>query len=532
MNKFRHELVSIFELKEGSPLWQKRIDKGIYLLILLSSLGVILETIPPIKENAKLFNALLIFEDIAMCIFIIELMLRLSVVNELYAHCKSNWERFMLSFYILIDFMAILPAILFAIGSQHHDYFLTLRLLRVFKVFRHDDSVELVLRAILIKKDILFKTAIIILITTIFLSVLLYEAENKFEFGFNKANPNLLAQAEGASVGGVELTQFTDIWASMVWCFSMFVGDLAGYIESGFMPTTPIGRFVAGILGFLNIAIVVIPTGIIASGFLEVLEEKKIKSQHIILVEAFRPKYNPILGIDVYERPRTMFTLQNALYIHQNNLFKILETRPGFRLRSVQSDASEKYGDLNLVEYFGYGTLTTYGVKRTMPEAKSTIVCPAAFAQKGIGYFSYAIGELHQSNLISNELFQRNSLNKAFDASFLINKHYQENTSLPTNSKALKKIPQNIQGIHDFKKDIQLMSADKPCLVFMADDQEENYKIEKIEGELTQSNELFQWLTQQKIESYQIIISAKRLNEYSFYELIKEVDENLKNKQL
>ncbi len=532
MNKFRSELVSLFELNESSPLWQKRVDKGIYLLILLSSLGVMLETIPPIKENVNLFNALLIFEDIAMCIFILELMLRLSVVNELYAHCESGWERFMLFFYILIDFLAILPAILFAFGSQHHDYFLTLRLLRVFKVFRHDDSVELVLRAILIKKDILFKTAIIILITTVFLSVLLYEAENKFEFGFNKGNPNLMAQVEGSKVEEGTLTKFTDIWSSMVWCFSMFVGDLAGYIESGFSPTTPIGRFVAGILGFLNIAIVVIPTGIIASGFLEVLEDKKVASQHIILEEAFRPKYNPILGINIYERPRTMFTLQNALYIHQNNLFKILETRPGFRLRSVQSDANEKYGDLNLVEYFGYGTLTTYGVKRTIPEAQATIVCPEAFAQKGIGYFSYAISELHQSNLISNQLFQHNSLNKTFDASFLMNKHYQEDWELPSSKKVLKKIPQSTQGIYHFKKDLLVLSADKPCLVFMAENQEENYKIEKIEDELSQANDFFQWLTQQKIECYQITISAKKLDEYSFYEFIKEVNEGLKSRNI
>ncbi len=532
MNKFRQELISLFELKEDSPLWHKRIDKGIYLLILLSSFGVILETILTIKQNLTLLNTLLIFEDIAMTIFVIELMLRLSVIKELYAHCKTGWERFMFIFYILIDFMAILPAVLFAIGSQHHDYFLTLRLLRVFKVFRHDDSVELVLRAILIKKDILFKTAIIILITTVFLSVLLYEAENKFEFGFNKANPNLLAQSEDVVLEAAELTQFTDIWASMVWCFSMFVGDLAGYIESGFMPTTPIGRFVAGILGFLNIAIVVIPTGIIASGFLEVLEVKKVASQHIILEEAFRPKYNPILGIKVYERPRTMFTLQNALYIHQNNLFKILETRPGFRLRSVQSDANEKYGDLNLVEYFGYGTLTTYGVQRAVPEAKATIICPEAFAQKGIGYFSYAISELHQSNLISNELFQSNSLNKAFDTSFLINEHYHQDFELPTSKRALKNTALDIQGIYHFKKDIQTLSAGKPCLVFMAENQDEDYKIEKIEGDLGQANDLLQWLTHQKIESYLITINTRKLDEYSFYELIKEVDENLKRNNI
>lgn len=515
MEKFRQELVSIFSQNEGIPLWQKRIDKFIYLLILASSFGVILETIPFIKAQTGLFYGLLIFEDVAMGIFTIELILHLFVINRLYANCKNGWERFMLILYTFIDFIAILPAVLFAIGSEHHDYFLTLRLLRMFKVFRHDDSVELVLRAILIKKDILFKTAIIVLITTVFLSVFLYEAENKFEFSFNQTDTNLGSEAE--------VTQFTDIWASMVWCFSMFVGDLAGYIESGFMPHTPIGRFIAGILGFLNIAIVVIPTGIIASGFLEVLEEKKVASQHKILVDAFRPKYNPLLKTKLFERPRTMLTLQNALYIHQNNLFKILETKPAFRLRSVQSDDNEKYSDINLIEYFGYGTLTVYGVKRESTEAKITILCPDAFASKGIGYFGYAISELQGANLISNEKFQTNSLDIQYDASFLHNEQYQEDFELSKSKKELKKVPIHTLGLYYFKQDIKAIAHNNPLLIFVSDASTESYQIDHIDEVLSQENELFKWLYQNQLKSYLIKISQKRLDNYSYYDLIAEV---------
>ncbi|NJO03634.1 MAG: ion transporter [Bacteroidia bacterium] len=415
----KDKLVRLFEQPEDGPAWQRRIDRALYILILLSSLGVILETLPFVKNRPALYDALLWFENFAMAVFVVELLLLFWVFDRLYANCVNNWERFLLFFYTFIDILAVLPTVLFAFGSQHHDYFLTLRLLRVFKTFRHDDSVEIVLRAIVTKKDILFKTAIIIVITTVFLAVLLYEAENEFELAAQGSSP----------------TQFTDIWTTITWSFSMFVGDLAGYVESGFMPTSPFGRFIAGVLGFLNIAIVVIPTGIIASGFLEVLEEKKIESQYKILQQAFRPKYNPTLKIALYERPRTVFTLQNALFIHQNNLFRILETKPGFRLRAVQSDANEKYSDTNLVEYYGYGTLTVYGVKRILPNAPATVICPDAFAQKGIGYFAYAISEMFHGNLISNERFLMNSLDIRYDASFLHNPDYHADEVRPVSKK-------------------------------------------------------------------------------------------------
>lgn len=513
MEKLTQTLVSIFEQPENAPLWHKRVDRFIYVLIILSSLGVVLETVDGVKNDPFLLNFIYLFEDIAMAIFILEMFARLLVFRQLFKSAKNNWGRFLLFVYTLIDFLAILPPILFVLGSEHHDYFLTLRLLRVFKIFSHDDSIELVLRALIIKKDVLFKTALIILITTIFLAVLLYEAENKFEDVF--ASIDVVSQTES--------TKFTNIWITITWSFSMFVGDLAGYIESGFIPTTPMGRVIAGILGFLNIAIVVIPTGIIASGFLEVLEEKKIENQYTILVEAFRKKSNPVLKIPLHERPRTMFTLQNALFIHQNNLFKILESKPGFRLRAVQSDDNEKYSDLNLVEYFGYGTLTAYGVKTVTETATFSVICPDAWAYKGIGYFTYAISELQKANLISNERFQENSLDLQYDASFLINDLYFNQNPLPTQKKALKKIPQRDIALYKFKQDILQHSQNHPALIFVSDSKVERFQIEELKRDEQQENDFFTWLVQHNIQSYLISVSQRELNNYSFYELIGEV---------
>ena len=516
MQTFLDKLVILFEQPEDGPAWQKRIDRLLYLLIILSSLGVILETLPQIKSQYIIYEALLWFEDFAMLVFVIELLMRLLVIDKLYMNCKDGWERFLVFFYTLIDILAILPAVLFVMASEHHDYFLTFRLLRVFKTFRHDDSVEIVLRAIVIKKDILFKTAIIVVITTVFLAVLLYEAENEFEFGGQKNNA----------------TQFKDIGSSIAWCFSMFVGDLAGYGESGFIPVSPFGRFIAGLLGFLNIAIVVIPTGIIASGFLEVLEEKKIESQYKVLRNAFRPKHNPILNIDLYERPRTVFTLQNALFIHQNNLFRILETKPGFRLRAVQSDNNEKYSDINLVEYYGYGTLTLYGVNRNLRAARATVICPDAFAKKGIGYFAYAVSEGFKCNLISNERFQMNSLDIQYDASFLQNSDYHSREELPQSKRLLQQVSFPKRALFEFKEHITEQSVEGPLLIFLSDENVKHFEIQLLDSSLSHQNDLFAWLNQLNRVTYIITISQARLDNYMFFDLIAEVAHKIKAEKI
>lgn len=510
MEKFKQNLVNFFELAPNMPAWQKRIERGLYLLILLSSLGVLLESFVNVRSNPVLLNALYLFEDFAMLVFSIEVLLCLLIIDRLHRNCQTAWERFMLYFYLLIDIAAVLPAIIFVFLGEHHDYFLTLRLLRIFKVFRHDDSVELVLRAVAIKKDVLLKTALIIFIMTAFLAVLLYEAENQFEFGEKKPE---------------ESTQFVDIYSSLIWCSSMFVGDLAGYIESGFMPTTPVGRFVAGVLGFLNIAILVIPTGIIASGFLEVLEEKKIERQHNTLKKAFRPKYNDYLKRAVFERPRTMLTLQNTLYIHENNLFRILESKPGFRLRAVQSDDREKYGDLNLVEFFGYGELTSYGVRRGEQNCQQLFICPDALAKQGIGYAAYIISDLLDAQLISNELFEAEALNPNADGNLLHNSQYFEEITLPTKTRLLKKIPNVEIALHDFKADIRNARASRGIFVVLSDEEVAKFSIERDAEVRNSPNDLWTWLAQTQAETprYLLRINQKALNHYQFYELLQEV---------
>ncbi len=504
----RQLIAEIFDLNPKETPVVKRIDNFIYVIILLSTLVVTLETIVPLEYLPNLQA----FETIVTIVFVAELLFKLSVFNLLFARHEKLWERVLLFAYLLIDIAAVVPPIIFLFNEGgHHDYFLTLRLLRIFKAFQHDHSIELILRAIIKKRTELIKSALVVVVVTIFLSVLLYEVENDFEFG-----------------DGIKKSSIKDIFTAMTWAFAVFVDDATGHIDGGLSPTTSLGRLIAAVIGLLKIGIVVIPTGIIATGFMEVIEENKIHLQYQELKAAFRKKMNDVLGIPVFERPRTVFTLRDALFIHENNMFSILETTKGFRIRAVQSDEQEKYVDTNLVEYYAYQDLTAYGGKIDRENGKHLIISPNSSADVGIGYFSYCLSELLGADLISNELYQKNSLNLKYDFDFLNNELYWKNEQVEMSEKALKKLPLKQQAIFQFKKDILKLKEYQHILVLESSpNTKEDFEIAKMSIGTCQ-HQLLMWLCSNSENVFSIKVKQKNLENYTYYEYIKNLSEEVK----
>ncbi|MCS6807824.1 MAG: ion transporter [Bacteroidota bacterium] len=525
----RHSIATIFDLSPDKDRLSKTINRSIYALIVLSTVIVIVETIPAFK--LQYLPYLYACEIVITIVFCAELVLRCAVLDILVRKHTSAWERFLLFAYFIIDFAAVIPPIVFLLSPDniHHDYFLTLRLLRIFKAFRHDHSIELILKAVINKRTELLHSAILVFTFTVFLSVLLYEIENDFEFG-----------------GGSHTTPFTDIFTTLAWAFSMFVNDAIGYQEAGLLPTTPIGRFIAWIIGFLNIGIVIIPTGIIASGFLEVLEENKIESQYLLLKQAFRKKYNATLGIEIFERPRTLLTLQNALFIEEANFYKILESKQGFRIRAVYSADDEKYNDTNIIEHYAYQDITLYGAMIRRTSAEILILTPNSAAEENIGYFSYCIAELLHAHYISNERYQINALHREFDICFktsplldtdinidmLIQPTTPRSSSLSHRQDRLQ--PQ--QALQAFKCDIQQILLDDPSLrtilVFESEhDMTEHFDITTVDKYSRELPALLRYCirlrTIRTVQTYLVRISNATLSHYDYYVYIREAAQAL-----
>ncbi|MCU0424181.1 MAG: ion transporter [Candidatus Kapabacteria bacterium] len=523
MSNIRQNIAAIFDLSPDEDRLSRSVNRSIYILIILSTVVVILETIPTFKQGYLPY--LYTFELFVTVIFCGELLLRCAVLDLLLQKHTSAWERFLLFIYLVIDCAAVVPPLIFLFspeGAVHHDYFLSLRLLRIFKAFRHDHSVELILKAVINKRTELLHSAILVFTFTVFLSVLLYEIEHDFEFG--NGTPN---------------TPFTDIFTTLAWAFSMFVNDAIGYQETGLLPTTSLGRVVAWIIGFLNIGIVIIPTGIIASGFLEVLEENKIESQYALLKQAFRKKFNATLGIEVFERPRTLLTLQNALFIQESHFYKMLETKQGFRIRAVYSADDEKYNDTNLVEHYAYQTITDYGAAIRRSSAQVLVLAPGSAAEENIGYFSYCVAEMLSAHFLSNERYQQNALHQDYDICFKTSPLYDDDThSVHVTAKKKKRFKgkQHIiepkAALETFKYDIHSLLLDDPSLSIIlvmesVHGMQEPYRISRIDTHTPDISALLRYCLRLRsrtgtLHLYHVRISDTTLSHYDYYTYIQQ----------
>jgi len=202
-------------------------------LILLSVIIVMMETVKGF--DTKYHEQLYITEWVITIFFTIEYVMRIWVINKP--------KTYMLSFYGIIDFIAILPMYLslFFVGTSVLAIVRALRLLRLFKILNHPQfsSQSKHLKESLIKsrgKIIIF--IYFILISTILIGSLMYVVEG-------------------------EKSGFTSIPASIYWCIVTLTTVGFGDIT----PITPLGQFLASVVMILGYGIIAVPTGIVTAEF-------------------------------------------------------------------------------------------------------------------------------------------------------------------------------------------------------------------------------------------------------------------------
>jgi voltage-gated potassium channel len=477
MNQISILLADIFDLHPKKTPLSRSVNTFIYVVIVLSTIAVILETIASLAAYKPMLES---FESVVLAVFLVELLLRLAATPEVFRRHQAIGERITILLYYLVDILAILPPIILLFDQEKHfDYFTSLRLLRMFKLFRHDHSVEFIVRAIMKKRTELVKSAVLVAILTLFMSVLLYEVENNFQI-----------KAEA----GKQVSKFSDILTALIWSLDMFMDETSGYGE--FRPITSLGKVIAGFIGFMKIGIVIIPTGIIASGFIEVIAEEQMEEKYDLLCAAFRKKYNEELCDDLYEQPHTLLTVKNALNITDADFYKILEKKNGFRIRSVLSSASERYNDTNLLEFFGYGEFTAYGVRHIEPSAH-TLVCPNNFEDKGMSYFAYVLSVALKSDIIFNEKYRRNSMNPAYDYNFLHTPNYFNFSAAEViqDKKALKNMRKQDKAFFAFMTDLRLavQKRESKAVVMLTDPKVATFTVREL-AEQRFDNDLLTWL--------------------------------------
>ena len=220
--------VVIFE--HDTP-WGIAFDVALLVVILLSVLAVILESVAEVRRAAGL--SLRIAEWVFTVLFSLEYGLRL--------YCARSRRHYALSFFGVVDLMAAVPtyASVLIPGAQSLLVIRVLRLLRVFRVLKlvsfHGEA-DALLAAVgrSMRKITVFVAAVLSIVVIV--GALMYTIE-------------------GAPNG------FTNIPRSMYWAIvtltTVGYGDIA--------PRTPLGQSLASLLMILGYGIIAVPTGIVSA---------------------------------------------------------------------------------------------------------------------------------------------------------------------------------------------------------------------------------------------------------------------------
>lgn len=220
-------------------------DYVILTLIVLNMISIVLDTVQEIR--IEWHHVLYTFELVSVAIFTVEYAMRL-YVSDLTHTAKTRLGsllKFSCSTYGLIDFMAILPFYLplfVTVDVESLRLLLLMRFVRIFKINRYTGSTKLILSVIREKKGQLATTVFIAMMLIIIASVLMYHVEGSIQ---PKAFPNVVAS----------------FWWAVSTLTTVGYGDV--------VPITSVGKLLSGMLAFLGVGVVALPTGIISSGFLE-----------------------------------------------------------------------------------------------------------------------------------------------------------------------------------------------------------------------------------------------------------------------
>lgn len=253
-NSTKEELYQII-FESDTPLG-KGFDVALLIAIILSIITVMMESVQAFDEQyGKFINTL---EWTFTVLFTIEYGLRI--------YCARNRKGYVLSFYGLVDLIAILPTYLSLVvaGSQYVLIVRSLRLLRVFRVLKlyhflgEAEVLGMALRQSAAKITVFIGTVV----TLIFIV------------------GSMMYLIEGPENG------FTSIPTSVYWAIvtltTVGYGDIA--------PQTIAGQLLASVVMIMGYGIIAVPTGIVSVELGKVDFEKKGKKSKVPLKRG-RDKY-------------------------------------------------------------------------------------------------------------------------------------------------------------------------------------------------------------------------------------------------
>jgi voltage-gated potassium channel len=231
-------------------------DVLIPALILLSVGAVILRTHPGIAADYGWYLQAL--QWVATVVFTVEYLLRLyaCTADPRFAHPLRGRVRFALTPMAAVDLLSVLPFYLvtfLAPGSELAGAMLMLRMLRLLKLFRYSRSLAVFTWVLKDKADQLLAGLLMTGLLLIVSSSLVYFAEREAQPGVFHSIPETM-------------------WWGIITLTTVGYGDMS--------PVTPLGQLFGAFTALVGIGLVALPSGILASGFIEGFAEAQRQDEH------------------------------------------------------------------------------------------------------------------------------------------------------------------------------------------------------------------------------------------------------------
>ena len=253
--KIKKRVFEVVQISDNNDIAGQIFDISLISLIILNIVMVVAETFDiPEAVQTVIKHA----EIVSVIIFSVEYLIRLWTSDMLYPKLSPLLARirYIFSFMAIIDLLSILPfyiPMLIPVDLRVLRALRILRLFRLFKINRYTDALSTIGKVFKKKASELISSIIVVLLLMIISAVIMYNVENQ-------AQPDLFSNT------------FSAMWWAVATLTTVGYGDI--------YPVTVLGKLLSAVIALLGIGLVAVPTGIITSGFMEVLEEKKENKEH------------------------------------------------------------------------------------------------------------------------------------------------------------------------------------------------------------------------------------------------------------
>jgi len=246
-NRPRYEQVKrrIYEILEVAEEgdWPSRIvDVFICAVIIINIVAIILESVPSLREAYRV--QFWWIETVTVLLFTVEYALRLwsCTVSPIFSNPITGRIRFAFTFYMLVDFLAILPYYMAVIGFDLRIMraLRLFRIIRLLKIARYSSALQTFGRVLLKSRGELGMAVFSMIILLILSSSLMFFAEREVQ-------PELFSSIPAA------------MWWGIATLTTVGYGDI--------YPLTPFGKVLGSIIAVLGVAMFALPAGILGAAF-------------------------------------------------------------------------------------------------------------------------------------------------------------------------------------------------------------------------------------------------------------------------